>query len=180
MPYPKTFEDDDLADPLVTGDVVPVMTGTSGSRVNRRVELHAYRARVYRSGAQSISDATDTAIQFVTVAFDSDSMVNLVAYSTRITIQKTGYYRAGGLVRFAANTGGYRRAYIMKNAATVEAEIVSGTLAASFAWGGNLFVENYYTSGDYLELYAYQNRGGALNTASWCWLSAALVGFPLV
>jgi len=110
---------------------------------------------------QSLSNATNTLINFGTEIFDTDAF-HTGGSPTRVTIPagKAGYYLVLGTVTYATNASGQRQCNILKN-------------------GGSLFANTSYPSGgivqvrasgiinlavaDYIELQGYQDSGGSLN-----------------
>jgi hypothetical protein len=110
---------------------------------------------------QSLSNATNTLINFDTEIFDTDAF-HTGGSPTRVTIPagKAGYYLVLGTVTYATNASGQRQCNILKN-------------------GGSLFANTSYPSGgivqvkasgiinlavaDYIELQGYQDSGGSLN-----------------
>jgi hypothetical protein len=131
-----------------------------------RQMLHA-GCRVYHSAAQSIGSGTSTALSFNSERHDSDGFHSTSSNTNRITIPAGmgGKYVISGQVRFAANATGFREVSIRVGGATTIA--IQDTLAV----GGVptiLSITTVYelAAGDYVELLAYQNSGGALDVDS--------------
>lgn len=119
-------------------------------------------AKVVRT--TNLSLATSGTIQVV--PFES-ALVNrntlwAVATPSRITVDKPGTYQISAQVEFAASATGDRELAIRKNgvaADLLKVTIKSATLANDLSLTGYLQL----TVGDYVELYANQTSGGALN-----------------
>jgi len=121
---------------------------------------------LYKSVAQSIGNATATAVTFDSENFDVNGYHSTSTNTSRITIpsDKAGYYLISGSLGFAGNTTGIRISYLYKNGsllnlpATIPA-VVANDVRVSFNYTVNLAVS------DYIELFAYQNSGGSLNVS---------------
>jgi hypothetical protein len=121
----------------------------------------------YKSAVQSINNSTWTALTFDTENFDTNTFHDNSTNNTRLTIPtgKGGYYSIGGNIVFAGNATGIRAVGIYKNgSAFVYVSGIPGGVAsdirANFAYVMSL------TAGDYVEVYALQTSGGALNIMS--------------
>lgn len=117
-----------------------------------------------KSASQSISNATFTAITFDVEQFDTDAFHSTSSNTSRITIPsgKAGKYQINGGIQYANTTGGIRYAAIYKN----NAEYWRNATAAPSNDGRintpiNIIMD--LAVGDYIEIYAYQSSGGALN-----------------
>jgi len=135
-------------------------------------------ASAYDSTNQSLTDSTYENITFDSEHFDSNSMHNTSSTTSRIKCNSDGLYLAVFKVTFDTNTTGIRRVQLRENAAGSSA---GGT--ARGVWNGPaLSGENTIVAGsrlvrlvdtDYVEIFAYQNSGGALdvvNGSSQTWL----------
>lgn len=123
----------------------------------------AHAARVYQT--VNLSHTVSGAWQVLTFnaeAFDTDGMHDLALNPSRLTCRHAGLYCIGAQVHFQANGSGIRAARLMLNGTTV---LVLRQEAGSAAYTATLGLSTLYTlaTGDYLELSAYQNSGGALN-----------------
>lgn len=118
--------------------------------------------RVYNNANQSIANGTVTAIAFNSEAFDTDTMHDNVTNNTRITIKTAGKYLIVGIVGFEVNTTGYRDVAIIKGGATYLGRVIGLPVAAVQT---TVCVSNIadLVVNDYIELYASQTSGGALN-----------------
>lgn len=119
-------------------------------------------ARVTRSTAQSIANATETAISFDTVRWDTDGMWD-AANATRLTCQTAGKYLIVGNVRFAGAAGGYRQAGIKINGTATYLAIDKSSSLDSATVDLNPVAVYDLAAGDFIELYVFQNSGGNLN-----------------
>ena len=142
-----------LAAPAVSGTntaTLPAATGTVMVSGN----MPAFSA--YNSSATSISNSTDTKIQFQTKEFDTNSAYDN-ATNYRFTPQVAGYYQVTGMVSITGNSvNPYSKIY--KNGA----EFKRGTQLGSATNGvGCLVSALVYFNGstDYVEIYAQQNSG---------------------
>ncbi len=114
--------------------------------------------------ATNLSLAVSGTIQvvpFSTVNVDRSGLWT-VANPSRITVDKTGTYLISAQVEFAASATGDRELAIRKNGATndlLKTGLKSATLANDLSLSGILQL----AAGDYVELWANQTSGGALN-----------------
>jgi hypothetical protein len=122
-------------------------------------------AHVNNSANQSITNNTDTVVAFDQEVFDSDAFHDPVTNNTRLTIPsgKDGYYLIGTTVAFASNATGIRRLQVYKNGvATAVAANTQGAVSGSETrLNASMLLSLVAT--DYLEVWALQNSGGALN-----------------
>jgi hypothetical protein len=127
------------------------------------------RASAYNSAAQSVPDATATALTFDSEDFDAGSMHSTSVNTSRITIpaSKGGVYLILGGAGFAPSATGYRQLDIKKNGATTLTTITVPSNTGGSPTG--VFQVHFIVTlaaGDYVELIATQNSGGALNVGS--------------
>jgi len=102
---------------------------------------------------------------------DTDGMWS-AGSPTKLTIVHPGLYLVTATVSFAVNATGIRYAAIFLNGASL-ATIVNMTSSASFGTTIQVTTTQVLKATDYLEVNAYQNSGGALNTAAPTWIVAA-------
>lgn len=119
-------------------------------------------ARVQNSGNISIANATPTALTFDTELFDTDSIHSLVLNTSRLTCQTAGKYVIIGTAQFALNATGRRYIYIKLNG-TVYIAQHGGSDAEATAYVTHCSCIYDLSLTDYVELFVYQDRGGALN-----------------
>jgi hypothetical protein len=126
------------------------------------------RASAYHNTTQSINSGTSTALNLNSEDFDAGTMHDTVTNNTRVTVPSTdaGVYLAIGGTSFAANGTGYRQVTLKKNGAT---DVYYTILDAVGSGNVTQFQVSHVVSlaaSDYLELYATQSSGGALNVGS--------------
>lgn len=152
------------ANRTLSGSIVPlrfsVMKIGSGGRGS------AVGARAYQAGsAQSIANATLTAVTFDSERFDTDGFHSTSSNTSRFTVPAGmgGKYLLGGVVEFAANATGARSIALRLNGSTY---IAFETIQAATAGGQEtrLSVETVYDllAGEYVEVYVSQVSGGSL------------------
>lgn len=116
--------------------------------------------------AQSIPNNTVTNITMQTADQDRLNGWNSGANPSRYTVAVAGWYQIAGSIAYAPNATGARNASYSKNGTTIAGSI--NTAAASATPAANIVhprtMPAYLVAGDYVELAAYQNSGGALNT----------------
>ena len=115
--------------------------------------------------AQSISNATATAVTFNSEVFDTDGFHDNSTNNSRITIPsgKAGKYLLIAQMSFAANATGARIIKLYKNGSLFQ--LASVTAAAPVTDFTVLTGTNIVSAavGDYFELFAEQSSGGNLN-----------------
>lgn len=121
-------------------------------------------ARVYKSAAvQSIPNSSYTAVTFDAESFDSAAFHDNSTNPSRLTIPagKAGKYFINAALNYAGAATGGRYAVIYKNGAReIQAEGTNeGSLRTTVAVSAMLDL----VATDYIEIYAYQDSGGALN-----------------
>lgn len=159
---------DNLA--LVTGGVA-ALDIDAVQQINSATQ---FRCRVDKSGAQSIADATVTAVTFgaATEAFDVGAMHDESSNTSRITVPTggDGIYLFGGGGQFAANATGIRLLYFRKNGSDINGINAGSPGSASGVQAVGTAGMVSMAAGDYLELTVFQTSGGALNfSASAFW-----------
>ena len=135
------------------------------------------RAYVYQSSVTSVANsaASWTLLPMQAEVFDivqsGDSpMHDTTTDPSRVYIRTTGKYEINGQVQIVLNSVGYRSAQVRLNAAgsgTGGTQLALNVVDASSAALVSLpipTVEVSLTEGDYVEAFAQQNSGGALNT----------------
>jgi len=121
-------------------------------------------ASAYLSGNQSIANASYVALQFGSENFDTDGFHDNTTNNTRMTIPsgKAGKYSINCLVSWGTNGVGDRKIGIAKNGSIImyPARINPCTVDDT-AITGSVILD--LIVGDYIEIYAAQASGGALN-----------------
>lgn len=135
------------------------------------------RAYVYQSAVTSIANsaASWTLLPMQAEVFDivqsGDSpMHDTTTDPSRIYIRTTGKYEINGQVQFVTNATGYRAVQVRLNSAGSSSG--GSQISLTYVDASSTTVcsvpipttEVSLTAGDYVELFAQQNSGGALNT----------------
>ena len=120
---------------------------------------------VKKTAAQSISNATFTALTWDSEDYDTNTYHDNSTNNSRITIPtgKGGYYLISGVIDYVNNATGNRAIELRKNGSAVNYLFF---LLPSTASNAPAFPMSYtlnLSAGDYLELFTYQTSGGALN-----------------
>lgn len=128
----------------------------------------AIAARVTRTSAQSIPNATWTGISFSQATFD-DRPSGLSAHwsggtPTRLTCRVAGVYIISGHISFSANSTGRRVVRIFRND-TTQIALSSVNATSTQLVHISLSALLKLSVGDYIELGAYQDSGGVLDIA---------------
>lgn len=152
-----------------TGGVANSTEANAYIRDPLRFLLNPPRAELRQTVAQSIPNGTGTPITFDVEDLDQNigalAQHDNVTNNSRFTAQYAGWYELGGAVGFAANTTGQRVANWIVNGSSINASQV--TDQALSALGNKVAARSkhvFLNVGDYVELTAFQNSGGALNT----------------
>ena len=121
--------------------------------------------RLRHTSNQSIPDSAFTALSFDTETWDTNAMHSGSA-PTRITFPTTGKYFLCGTVSFAANSTGRRMLDIVQNSSGVMTRVDIPAASSGATWVTASTTVTVTTAGDYAELKAFQNSGGALNSTT--------------
>ena len=116
----------------------------------------------YRSTSQSISNATWSKVQFQTEEFDTANYYDN-ATNYRFTPLIAGYYQISGAVQFVSSSNFLLSVY--KNGVEYATVGMLGVVALLDSQGAVSKLVYFNGSTDYVEVYCYQNSGGALNIA---------------
>lgn len=121
--------------------------------------------RVFNSAAISIANNTDTALTFDSERWDTDAMHSTSANTGRLTVVTAGKYLVFGTLQYANSALGDRAVIIRLNGATV---IARQRTPATITKNHDFMVAAHYdlAVGDYVELMASQDSGGALDVAA--------------
>ncbi|MDX3126019.1 hypothetical protein [Streptomyces scabiei] len=125
------------------------------------------RFRGYAQTAQSIPDGAWTALTLDTEAYDSDGGHSTSTNTSRYTVQVPGVYLITGAAAFAGNATGNRAVRMAVNGIGVIGSFVK-TLAATATHSSAVatVAQVVCVAGDYIEVFGYQNSGGALMTSA--------------
>lgn len=119
-----------------------------------------------QTSAQSLTDGVAAALTFNSEDVDSAGGHSTSTNTSRYTAVYPGWYRASAGVSFAANATGLRALEIAKNGALING---SGVILPAISGVSHRMTSrtilSFLNVGDYLEAFAFQNSGGALNTA---------------
>lgn len=130
------------------------------------------RCFVTQTAGTSIANVTSTLVLFDTEVYDTDNLHSTASLTSRIVATTTGLYSVHAQVVIPANATGVRYAEIRKNAAGSNSGGTSINLSRQFSASASvpsivaLALDVQMTAGDYLELFAVQNSGGALVTTT--------------
>jgi len=122
-------------------------------------------ASVTKDGtAQSLSNATYTAIVYQTEDYDTDTFHDTSSNTSRFTIPagKNGKYLFTVVVNFATDNAGDRRLAIYKNGSAVLYAVGITSTNNSDTRIGTSVVYNLVAT-DYIEIFAFQNSGTSIN-----------------
>lgn len=116
--------------------------------------------------AQSIANNSDVAINFDTESVDSAGGHSTVTNTSRYTAVYAGWYVVGGGISYSGNATGVRLTNWGVNGSTLAGTGTSfvGSTAASNRLPAR-WHRIFLNVGDYIQLFSFQNSGGALNSA---------------
>lgn len=124
------------------------------------------RAQMTQTVAQSIPNNAFTAMTFSTEEFDSHNGHSTSLNTSRYTAQRAGKYVFNGGPSFGPNATGGRGTWWAKNGTAVNGSQIlipnNGAGLSTNVPGRGVFVD--MAINDYVELFAYQNSGGALSS----------------
>ena len=120
-------------------------------------------AQAYRTTTQSIPDSLDTVVTFDIEDYDRGGIHDNAVNPSRFTVPRAGRYLVSGNITFTGNNAGIRYFYIRKNGGglLLVATQTATQSAANTQFGSSKVFQ--LEAGDYIEMIAYQNSGGALN-----------------
>ena len=149
-----------------SGQVLTVTSGVPTWATPASTSPTFVGAAAYKSATtQSINNATDTIVTYDAEEFDTDGFHSGSVNTGRMTIPsgKAGKYLLIANTIFAANATGARSTNFMKNGTSAGAfqQLVSAGSSTSTIFSMSAIVD--LAVGDYVEVNAYQNSGGALN-----------------
>lgn len=120
------------------------------------------RVRVYHSTTQSVSTATLTAITFDSERYDSWAMHDTATNATRLTAPRAGVYHVGGSFEFTSSVSGRRIVFVQVNGTTRIVQDDRMAITTGVAQNVSTSTVWAFNTGDYAELYAYQDSGSTL------------------
>lgn len=124
------------------------------------------RVRVYHSVAQSITNATWTALSFNSERWDTDTMHSTASNTSRLVAKTAGLFRIFANCDFASNATGLRGIAFRFNGTGLEIfqkleAAVNGNIHGLAAYTEYVFAVN-----EYVEVFVFQSSTGNLNVDS--------------
>lgn len=148
------------------GGVAAPMYQTAAQASAAYAPIGAIMARGAQAAAQSLPTGVTTAIEMTAETDDTHGFHDNATFPSRFTVPagRGGRYVVTGVVSFASNGTGAREAQLRING--VAAEIVSHQADPSAFFLTRVGVTGIFTlaAGDFVEVFATQSSGGALNT----------------
>jgi len=148
-----------LADSTSSG-----LVNTTSQTFSGRKSAGNSKVKVYRSSAQSISNASATVIQFNASTFDTNSEFD-TSSTYKFTAGRTGYYQFNGIVGFSGSltAGNIVQVSLRKNGTTSISYVLYrvGDTGVDQTFAINDIVS--LSSTDTVDVLVYQNSGGAVN-----------------
>jgi hypothetical protein len=121
-------------------------------------------ANVYQTAPTSLASGTSTAVAFDTELEDDTAMHSTTSNNSRITIATAGLYLVTAQVTFdTASSTGSRSVFIRRSGSNVA---TSGGAASSGTHTESCTAPVRLTAGQYLQLFAYQDSGSAMDARS--------------
>lgn len=155
-----------------SGDIIdfsfelPIAGWSSNSVMSADTDTRVIAARFYRNTTQTgvNTNATSVKVNLDTIQNDPTGAVNIG--SSRFEVKTTGWYEITGSVAIGATNvvaGSYYQAAIAVDGSLVT---YGPTLyvAASKGFRGTVYYKNYFTAGQYIELYFYGDGNNSINT----------------
>lgn len=123
------------------------------------------RARLRQTSAQSIPNNTYTSLTFNAEDYDSHNAHSTSSNTSRYVAQVAGYYQVSGKVAWAGNTTGRRASAWAVNGTQINGtEVAIAATSAAAIEHPAVTVDVLLAVNDFVELQAFQESGGALNT----------------
>jgi hypothetical protein len=149
-----------------TGQVLTVDTAIDGKIKWAAAASSAFvGCRAAKNASQSINDSTFTAASFQVEDYDTDSFHDNSTNNSRMTIPsgKGGYYLLVADISFASSGAGTRKIAFRVNGSDYRTEMGIQASAGGTSTEVVLSDIQNLSAGDYIEVMAWQNSGGALN-----------------
>lgn len=158
------------SDPAVThvpatSTIAPAAWGVAVNTAIEWLAADKARCRIYNNASISIPNAVDTAITFNTEDHDVGSVHSTSSNTSRATVPAgaDGDWCWRGSVEFPANATGFRYGAITVGGVTqIALDMNLGTASAAVTCAPCSLLYPM-VAGQYVELRAFQNSGGALN-----------------
>jgi hypothetical protein len=122
------------------------------------------QAKVKRTTNQTVIANTLTAVVFDTEVYDTDTMVDLASFNTRITIVTAGKYHVSARVQTDAATGG-NIVYTLKLNGSTELARENKVPRGGGSDYGSVWTEYAFAVGDYIEFIVSTGTGSTHFTA---------------
>lgn len=189
-----TFNNSTIGTPAITGGTAnqlvlgtPTITGgnlnnatigtpslTGGTVIPQMIIMQAFQGT-----AQTLNNATSTAITFDTENFKNGITHSVTVNPSQITVPSTGKYLVESIVAFSANGTGRRLTFYRTNGTSNDIHYREGDSVPSTANVSR--IENVHvlslTANDYFEVMGYQTTGGSLTlNVSDSWVNVYLLG----
>jgi len=147
-----------------TANQIPVLD--ANARLPSAITIDG--ADAFHSTTQSIANGTVQAVVFNSENYDTNNYHSTSSNTSRMTVPSDGKYQVTATVPFVNNATGVRYVFFCINGAT------SGRYGSQTVPGTGAGLDTIITgtttiplvAGDYVEVYVYQNSGGALNLHS--------------
>jgi hypothetical protein len=168
---------------LGIGSTSQVLTVSGGVPVWGSASSSYSGVQLYKTADQTISDSTNTTMNWASEDIDVGGYHDNVTNNSRITIPsgKGGYYFVYTIAAWASNSSGKRIARFLKNGSAYRDGSNPFTLVN--VGGGNSSETTQYlglvmslAAGDYVEVQVWQNSGGNLSTFYSSLFGAYLIG----
>jgi len=117
----------------------------------------------WKSAVQAVGSGAWANVQFDTITYREGG----IAYDStnyRFMIPFSGWYTISAAASFASNNAGRRGLYITRSGTIVRQIVVNTVVGAGTSLA--LSCPKYCKAGDYIDVFVYQNSGGALNLQS--------------
>jgi hypothetical protein len=118
------------------------------------------KAYTQNSALISLADGVDTVLSMDTELFDTDNIHDSTTNPTRLTCNTAGVYFVSAYVAYASNNTGFRHVFVRVNGGTAISSDVRPALNSTDLTVSTIYQLNV---GDYVEVFAFQNSGAALN-----------------
>lgn len=120
------------------------------------------QVRAFHNVSQSIPNAVATALLFNSERWDTDTMHDNVTNNSRLTANTDGLYQIDFSGEWDTNATGQRQFFLQVNGTTPIAVIRHDASGASTTQM-NVSSQYQLSAGDFVEVFAFQNSGGALD-----------------
>jgi hypothetical protein len=140
---------------------IPIAGWASNVLMSNDADTRVCLVRVVKDNSQSVPDNTNTLVNYETVDHDTHGAWNLA--TDRFTAPSAGFYCVSVSTEFAANAAGQRANQLYIDGSLyceLGAQPVNSGTFTSRVFGTTVV---YLRANQYVEIFAYQSSGGALN-----------------